>query len=316
MPDGKSLITSVGTQQSVIWIHDKQGDRALTNEGYAYFPALSPDGKTVYYLQKGGKSRSFMSGELWKVDVETGRQEPVFPGLTLTHFSISPDGKQVLFATAAEDKTSGISIAYLDRTQAPRQLTSGREARAFFGPDGDILFQSTTNPPQLMRMKQDSDVRPISKMGTLHMMSVSPDGKWITIGVGVPGGHGDGNTMIKAVPVEGGEPILLCDSCLVGFGRGAREYAPPVSWSPDGKWLYFSLRHFFQESRRTLAFPITPGSPPVALLKDIHSEADALKIRGVRLINEESVVPTDSPRDYVFTRKTVTSNLFRLYFEP
>jgi hypothetical protein len=148
------------------------------------------------------------------------------------------------------------------------------------------------------------------------MMSISPDGKWITAAVGVPGGHGDSNTIIKAFPVAGGEPILLCDSCLVSFGPSARQYAPPVSWSPDGKWLYFSLRHFFQESRKTLEFPMTPGSPPVALLKNIHSEADAVKMRGVRVINEETIVPGDSPNRYVFTRKAVTANLFRLYFEP
>ena len=317
MPDGKSLITSVGTQQSVIWIHDGQGDRPLTNEGYSFFPSLAPDGKTVYYLQKGGSSRSFTSGELWKVDVATGRQEPVLPGLTLAHFSLSPDGQKVAFAVAGEDKNAGIWIAYLDRTQPPRQLTSSGESRAFFGPGGDILYQSTTNPPQLMRMQQDgSNVKRVTEEETLHLISVSPDGKWVVAGIGAEGGHGDRNTVVKAFPVDGGSPVVLCDTCLVGFGPSSRSYAAPVSWSPDGKWMYYSLRHFFQGSKQTLALPVTPGAAPLPMLRGVATQAEALRLRGARLLSEESVTPSESPNAYVFTRKTATTNLFRLYFEP
>ena len=317
MPDGKSLITSVGTQQSVIWIHDEQGERPLTNEGYAFFPSLSPDGKTVYYLQKGGTSRSFTSGELWKVDVATGRQEAVLPGLTLGHFSLSPDGQKVVFAVAGEDKNAGIWIALLDRTQAPRQLTSGGEFRAFFGTGGDILYQSTTNPPQVMRVKQDgSNVRRVTEEETLHLMSVSPDGRWVIAGIGAEGGHGDRNTVVKAYSVEGGVPVVLCDTCVVGFGPSSRSYAAPVSWSQDGKWMYYSLRHFFQGSKKTLAVPIAPGTPPSPLLRGVTTEAEALRLRGIRVLAEESVTPGATPDTYVFTRKLVTSNLYRLYFEP
>ena len=33
-PDGRSLITSIGMRQSALWIHDAQGDRALSSQGY------------------------------------------------------------------------------------------------------------------------------------------------------------------------------------------------------------------------------------------------------------------------------------------
>lgn len=316
MPDGKSLITSIGTQQSVIWIHDGRGDRPLTNEGYAYSPALSADGKTIYYLQKSGKTRSFTSGELWKADVVTGRQEVVLPGLTLAHFSLSPDGQKVAFAVASEDTNAGIWIAYLDRTQPPRQLTSRGEFRVFFGPEGDLIYQSTDNPPRLMRMKQDgTNVHRVSDEGTLHLMTVSPDGKWVVAGIGADG-HGDRNTFLKAYPVDGGEPVVLCDTCIVGFGPSSRSFAAPVAWSPDGKWIYYSLRHFFQGSVITLAVPVTQGTSPPSLLRGMETEAEALRLRGVRVLKEESVTPSNSVNEYVFVRKTVTTNLYRLYFEP
>jgi hypothetical protein len=41
-PDGRSLITSVGSQESTVWVHDRGGDHQITSEGRAYFE--EPDG--------------------------------------------------------------------------------------------------------------------------------------------------------------------------------------------------------------------------------------------------------------------------------
>ncbi|HUS19109.1 MAG TPA: protein kinase, partial [Terriglobales bacterium] len=79
-PDGKSLIASVGTAQGSIWFHDQKGDRQLTFEGVAMLPKMSPDGKTVFYLQRSGSSRSYISAQLWKLDLLSGVKERVFPG--------------------------------------------------------------------------------------------------------------------------------------------------------------------------------------------------------------------------------------------
>ncbi len=32
-PDGKSLITSVGSQDRSVWLHDKDGDHPISSEG-------------------------------------------------------------------------------------------------------------------------------------------------------------------------------------------------------------------------------------------------------------------------------------------
>ncbi len=95
MPDGKSFITTAGAQQSAIWLHDdKTGDKRVTSEGYSFLAALSPDGKKVFYLRRVTGSHSYFSGELWVSDFGTGSAERLFPGLVLTHFSISQDGKK------------------------------------------------------------------------------------------------------------------------------------------------------------------------------------------------------------------------------
>ena len=73
MPDGKSFITTSGTQQSAVWLHDdKTGEKQITSEGYSFFPTLSRDGKKVYCLRQVSGSHSYFSGELWVSDAATG----------------------------------------------------------------------------------------------------------------------------------------------------------------------------------------------------------------------------------------------------
>ena len=36
LPDAKSLITSVGTQDAIVWLHDTKGDHQLSSEGNAF----------------------------------------------------------------------------------------------------------------------------------------------------------------------------------------------------------------------------------------------------------------------------------------
>jgi hypothetical protein len=48
--DGKSLVTSVGSQDSTVWTHDKDGDHQISSEGNARAPLYSADGKSSYFL--------------------------------------------------------------------------------------------------------------------------------------------------------------------------------------------------------------------------------------------------------------------------
>jgi serine/threonine protein kinase len=316
MPDGKSFITTAGTQQSAIWLHDDNtGEKQITSEGSSFFPTLSPDGKKVYCLRRVSGSHSYFSGELWVSDVATGTAERLFPGLVLTHFSISQDGKKVVFATEQGQARSGIWVGWLDRTQAPRQLTFGGEYRAFFGRPGQILYQGTQTSAKIMSINEDGTRElAVSDLHIMSLQSVSPDGRWALVGVTPPGGHGDRNSMSLGVPLEGGAPIPVCDSCSVAYGT-ARSSAPLLSWSLDGKWVYLSLRHFPFGSSKTAVIPIKTGAAPPTFTKGFASEADFARIPGARLINQDDVSSGMSPNYYVSTRRSAKANLFRIYLE-
>ena len=65
-PTGQSLITSVGVQESSIWIHDPSGERPLSTEGEVMtwsFPSFGPDNNMIYYLLRRGQQAS--DAELW-----------------------------------------------------------------------------------------------------------------------------------------------------------------------------------------------------------------------------------------------------------
>jgi serine/threonine protein kinase len=316
MPDGKSFITTSGAQQSAIWLHDvKTGEKQITSEGYSFLPTLSRDGKKVHYLRRGTGSHSYFSGELWVTDVETGAAERLFPGLVLTHFSISQDEKKVVFATEQGQTRSGIWVGWLDRTQAPRQLTSGGEFRAFFGKPGQIVYEGAQTQPKIMSINEDGTGQvALSDLDITQLQNVSPDGRWALVGATPPDGHGDRNTTVMAVPLEGGAPITVCDRCTFGFGT-VRFSAPLLSWSLDGKWEYVRLRPFLFSSSKTVVMPIKPGAAPLAFTKGFDSEADFARIPGARLISEDDVFPGMSPDYFVNTRRSAKANLFRIYLE-
>ena len=76
-PDGKSLITSVGSEDSTVWMHDQAGDHQISSEGYASKPQFSPDGRRLYFLMTKGQ---VPGQELWSQDLTSGELEQVLPG--------------------------------------------------------------------------------------------------------------------------------------------------------------------------------------------------------------------------------------------
>ena len=134
-PDGRSLVTSVGTRRSAIWIHDASGERAISSEGYAVAPHLSRDGRRVFYLFAQdlgviGSKLGWMawSGELRSVDLVSGKTESVLPGISVADYDISRDEKEAVFTTTERNGEKKIWLAALDRRTPPRQVAAGRRS--------------------------------------------------------------------------------------------------------------------------------------------------------------------------------------------
>src|SRR6266404_5015274 len=84
--DGSSLITSIGMRQSAIWIHDASGDREISSDGLASYPAFSSDSTTIYWLRRESINAD---AELWAVNLTSGKSEPVLPGVAMDSYAVS-----------------------------------------------------------------------------------------------------------------------------------------------------------------------------------------------------------------------------------
>ncbi len=302
--DGRSLINSMGAHESAIWIHDASGDRPLSSEGeiinYPSPPSFSGDGKIIYYLLQH-QSQSNSAPELWRMMVDSGKSEAVFPGTSMLSYDASPDGKQVVYSASAPGGKSELWLAPIDRSRAAKRIGHSGEMSPHFGPQGQILFLRTEgNFNYLERMNPDgpggSKVAPYS-IGDFQ--GVSPGRRWVMAVAVLPDGNG---AAVTAIPVGGGPPRIMCASNCV------------PTWSPSGKWLFIPVEAPTRTSPgRSLAIPVGPGEtlPPFPP-GGIPPQADASIIPGAQSVGRADLVPGADPVHFAYVNTTWHRNLYRI----
>ena len=301
-PDGRSLITSVGLEESEVWIHDQAGERRVSSEGYAQSPRFSPDGKKLFYLSHQVVRPGFPIGEIWQADLATGQTERLLPGTLVTGFDISPDGKQIAFAATRDARDPRIWLAPLDHRTAPRRLSSSPEDMPLFTPAGDIVFRVSEGHTNFAyRMKPDGSARQrLLPNPLIELAGVSPDGAFLLAGTGVA--DEESSFALVAFPLNGSTPQRVCMPC---FGR----------WTSDGRFLVLDLWDSRQmdASRKTFAIPLREGRMLSALPPNgVRTRADLAGIPGVRVIDAPVAVFGPNLTTYAFTRASVHRNLYRI----
>jgi eukaryotic-like serine/threonine-protein kinase len=303
-PTGQSLITSIGVGESSIWIHDPNGERPLSSEGdvVAYWtpPSFGPDNKVIYYLMRRGQQASY--AELWRASAESGKSEVVFPGVSMTAYDISPDGKQVVYVTPASNGTQ-VWLAPVDRSTPPTKLGGTGGNWPHFGARDEIIFQQTEgNSNYLERMNLDGSNRSkVVPYPITEIQSISPGHRWVIAMVpNPPEGNG---AAVTAIPVDGGPAQRLCAS-----------YCRPP-WSTTGKFLFIQVEWSSRTSPgRSLAIPIGPDETMPADFPAggiaLHSEPSIVK--GSQAVPRDFLVPGDDPEHYAYVNSTVHRNLYRI----
>src|SRR6516162_6002512 len=180
-PDGRSFITSVGLRQRTVSVHDPSGERQISLEGYAYSPTISPDGKRLYYrVLRGGTEPFLGASELWVADIESGRNELLLPGFAVTDYSLSRDGRRVVFSALDSGGTSRLWVASTDRTGTPRQISNIDGDMPYFGPPGELIFHASEgNAAFAFRISEDGAGRQkLTSQQVVQVHGLSPDSKF------------------------------------------------------------------------------------------------------------------------------------------
>ena len=287
MPDGHSLVTSLGMQRQSIWIHDLNGERPVTSDAIASAPWLSSDAKRLYFLVA---SSSDAPARLWRLDIEQGQKEPVLPGLDILSYDISPDERQVVFSRD-HDGEMQIWIAPLDHHLPPRLLVRGADQPAFGG-SGQVFFRLLGDKMNhLYRIRADGTSRQrVLDTPILQFMSVSPTERWAAVLAVIDG---------------------KVSTTILGLGKDPFRWVRggywATRWSHDGSRLYVEAQGSSPTApARTLAIALTGDAPPQIPVVPQTAGPDVLA-HGVG-----GLAPGPDPGTYAFTQTVWLRNIFRI----
>jgi Tol biopolymer transport system component len=305
-PDGKSLITAVGTEDSTVWFHDNDGDHQVSSEGNAIAPEFSSDGNSLYFLMTNGQSSEF---ELCVENLRDGKIERLLPGYSMGSgsmlqfsssrpYAISRDGKLVAFAMKDQSGHNGLWVAPINRRSSPVRISSSAiEDSPSFLPDGDLVFRAAEGGTNyLYRMKSDgSGRRKLTSERVLDILTVSPDGRWIV--AAFPNPDQEHTVAVRALAVDGSQAVTVCF-----------EYCY-FHWDTAGKFVYVYISQLHENS---YALPVLhdSGLPKISPgdFARIEREANAKTITAIPQVVHSAV----SPSHYAYTRQTTRRNLYRI----
>lgn len=247
--------------------------------------------------------------ELWVKDLKNGKTESLLPGYSIgsssmlqnssSHpYSISKDGKEVVFAMKDQSGNSSVWVAPTDRRSSPVRISSNPgEDSPFFLPDGDLVFRATEGHSNyLYRMKSDgSGRRKITPQPVMDAIAVSPDARWIV--AVAPGPDQEHTIATKAFSVNGSKIVTLClDYCY-------------FDWDIAGKFVYVYLARLHQSS---YVIPVQhdSGLPKVSPgdIARIEYLTNAKTITAIPEVVHSAV----SPSLYAYTRQNIRRNLYRI----
>jgi Tol biopolymer transport system component len=298
--DGRSLVTSVGSTQRTVMLHDVKGNRQISSAASAALTIFSPDGKKLFYLVHPEGAPGNQEGfQLFAADLESGRSEPQLSGFLIQEYAISPNGKQIVFVVVDKQGKSRIWLADLNLRSAPREFASSvNEDQPAFDASGNIYFRAAEGGQNFVyRMKPDgSDRRKLLPVPILEFQAVSPDGRWVTVAKPTPA-DSDTPAVLVIAPVDGSPDTALCRILCNSF------------MSHDGKSLVVTVS--LGADNKTVLLPLSASGLPVPPPGGFSLDTKFDSLKGIRVI-DNAVEPGLTPDTYAFIHTNVHRNLYRI----
>lgn len=297
-PDARSVITSVGLRRRAVWIHDARGDRQISGEGFAFWPLLSADGRTLCFRVTRKMPTGQMPSELWMSDLASGRSERLLPGLEVTGYDVST-ANRIIAAVPESDGTSRLWMAALDAREAPHRIRDiiGDNPR-FISTDDIVYREPHGNEFTLMRAHLDgTGRRPLRSVGAFIFGNVSPDGAWVSL---------MSNSALEMISTQTGETIQFL---------GGLQFTKRARWSRDGTELYLSVQVGDATAfgiGRTYVIPIHHGVLPPMPPGGFQSESEISALPGVRTLDYADVGPGPAGDVHAYSTVSVVRNLFQI----
>jgi Tol biopolymer transport system component len=222
--------------------------------GANMWPAWSPDGKYLAYTrQRGAGAHGPGSLSIVIRSVETGKEREIPTRLRQLHpVHWFPDGRSLLLAAFRDQSRKRVDYHRIDvRTGEASLIRQGKKVvssrldlnplRPDLSPDGDTIFfaqrvregseiVSTSLRAYHIENGQEKEILRHDEGTFIGSLFVSPDGRHLAF---AELDSKNGSTMVKVVPVSGGEAreVLRVDlPARIFASRG-------LAWTPDGRHL-------------------------------------------------------------------------------
>jgi serine/threonine protein kinase/sugar lactone lactonase YvrE len=294
--DGKSFITAVGSRDATVWLHDQDGERPISSEGNVSAANFSADGKNLYYLLSSGQSAS---SELWMKDLASGKTERILSAVSSRSYSVSRDGKQVVYASNDPNGNSSVWITPTNRRSSPVRISpaGATDDSPRFLADGDVVFRSVEGGSNFLnRMKADgSERRRITPQRVIDFDSVSPDGRWVVASAPGPDSEHYAETMVFAV--DGSKVMPLCEGYCV------------MTWDSSGKFVFVNYKDAATR-QGVFVMPAQENGLPKFPAGGIMRREDLAKENLTAI--SHSLESAASPSVYAYTVQNTRRNLYRV----
>jgi serine/threonine protein kinase/Tol biopolymer transport system component len=305
-PDGKYFVTSVGSVDSSVWVHDRTGDHQISSEQLSFAPQFGPDSAKIYYLVRRTDGHGTALNELWSSDLQ-GHAQAVLPGVAIDSpafvdaFAISPDGTRVVYTHATAD-AKGVQhrrlwMARMDNGAPPQEFKSDADESApAFTNDGTIYFRATeAGKNYLYRMHMDGTGREqVLPNSIIDFVSISRDGAWVSVGEERGPNHAAAGVIHPLR--EHRAPIVVCGMCTPIFSSDGKDiYTPPPGTTAET---------LYAVSMTTL----------LAKASEFPDGFDIARLPGTRLVQKNigGIAPSPDPAVYGFTRTRTRRNLYKI----
>jgi Tol biopolymer transport system component len=204
----------------------------LSYEGHNHYPALSPDGKHFVYVSDRGHRALCM------YSLESGEEREFLLKEKFRWFGRSGwtlDGRYILVYGNDEERGEGfyrMDIQTGDTSlisSLPDLLTADTDGEAIYyvKPTSDEFYQITKRDIETGEEKGLCRIPPYDN----STLALSPDGKRLALMMR----ENETTRSLKVLPVAGGESKELCS-----FEKDRQVKYIRITWSPDGRYIYFS----------------------------------------------------------------------------
>jgi serine/threonine protein kinase len=154
-PSGAVVYDFTTGNQADIGIVDKPGTvpRTLTNGGFNWNPAITGDGRTIYFESERGDGLP----HIWAVDADGTNLRQITRGDGERNPSVSDDGRVLVYGAARQ---TSLWMMTLPGGQ-PRQITDKANGRGFVSPDGKLVAYRMWAPRE-GRLANNLRIEPIA----------------------------------------------------------------------------------------------------------------------------------------------------------